>query len=195
MNFINIKQISKEVFKLPDGSFAYTMERALKEYKKIKPVRYTVSDLILFLLYSRDEKMRRRIVLFKELFVLERAVFKNQRIENCKFVPYHYGPYSFYVANKLDNMILSGLIKRQFVAGTNIEEFVLEPKGVKLIKRKYQNLPPRIRNDMEKLRKGLDQYSKRIQEYVYRIPDYARYTDKSLVRHKYKLITWGRSKD
>jgi uncharacterized protein YwgA len=194
MSYIRIEQIGKDAFKLPDGSIAYSMQRAIKEYKKMKPVKYTVPDLIMFLLYSQDKTIRRRIVLFKELFVLEKAVFKNEKIENCRFVPYHYGPYSFYVANKLENMLSSGLIKRKLFAGTNIEEFTLEPKGEKLIKKKYENLSPKIRNDMEKLRKGLDQYSKHIQEYVYRIPEYKKYTDKSLVRHKYKLITWGRSK-
>jgi uncharacterized protein YwgA len=171
------------------------MERAQQEYKKIKPVKYTVIDLILFLLASQPMTIKRRVVLFKELFVLEKGVFKNENIENCRFVPYHYGPYSFYVSNKLDNMIASGLIKKKIITGTNIEEFSIEPRGERLIKKKYENLSPKVKRDMEKMRKGLDQYSKQIQKYVYRIPDYKKYTDKSLVRHRYKLITWGGSRD
>ena len=191
MSIIEIKKIGKSTFRLPDKSIAYTMEKALQEYKKIKPVKYTVSDLILFLLYSQNKSIRRKIVLFKELFVIEQEIFKKENIENCKFVPYYYGPYSFHAANKLKNMISSGLIKKRFVKGTNIVEYVLEPKGERLIRKKYQSLPMRIKNQMEKIRMGLDQYSKHIQEYVYRIPKYERFTDKSLVRQKYKLITWG----
>jgi len=192
MSEIKIEKITKDTFRLPDCSIAYTMKKAIKQYKKIKPVKYTVSDLILFLLYSQDKTIRRRVVLFKELFVMEQEIFKNKNIENCKFVPYHYGPYSFHVSNKLSNLIASGHISTHFVKGTNIIEFVLEPKGEKLIKHKYQRLPNKIKNNLEKLRMGLDQFSKHIQNYVYKLPKYQKYTDKSRIKNHYKLITWGK---
>ena len=49
MSVIEIKKIRKDTFELPDKSIAYTMEKAIEEYKTIKPVTYSVSDLILFL--------------------------------------------------------------------------------------------------------------------------------------------------
>ena len=191
MSVIEIKKIRKDTFELPDKSIAYTMEKAIKEYKTIKPVTYSVSDLILFLLYSQNKSIRRTTVLFKELFVMEQELFKKENTENCKFVPYYYGPYSFHVANKLENLIDAGLISKKSVKNTNIVEFVLEPKGEKLISKKYEVLPMKIKNELERIRMGLDQYSKRIKEYVYKIPKYQKYTDKSLVKGRYRLITWG----
>ena len=108
---IPIIQKSKDMFILPDKSIAYSMKRASIEYEKIKPVEYTASDLILLLLISQDKPIRSKTVLFKELFVFEREIFKKENIENCKFIPYYYGPYSFYMANKLDTLIYFRLIK------------------------------------------------------------------------------------
>ena len=188
---IPIIQKNEEVFILPDKSVAYSMKRASKEYEKIKPVTYTASDLILLLLGSQDKPIRSKTVLFKELFVFEREIFKNQNIENCKFVPYYYGPYSFYIANKLDTLIYFGLIK--ITKKRNLNEYELSQSGKKMIKAKYIKLPIQIRRKMENLRKGLDQHGvQNILKAIYKKPEYQEYIVKSRIAHRYKLITWGK---
>jgi len=192
-DFIPIKQKTKEVFILPDSSIAYSMKRASVEYKKITPVEYTASDLILLLMFSQEQAIRSKTVLFKELFVFERDIFKNQNIENCKFVPYYYGPYSFYMANKLDALVKFGLVEVSI--RRNVTEFKLSKKGKKSIKRKYLELPIQVRRRMEDLRKGLDQHGvQNILKAIYKKPEYQEYIVKSRVAHRYKLITWGKSK-
>ena len=169
------------------------MKRASIEYETIKPVEYTSSDLILLLLFSQDKSIRGKLILFKELFVFEKEIFKNQNIENCKFIPYYYGPYSFYMANKLDTLIQFGLIDVDRVR--NVVEFSLTKEGKKEIKSKYLKLPVPVRRKMEELRKGLDQHGvQNILKAVYNKPKYQDYIVKSRIAHRYKLITWGKTK-
>jgi len=193
MSTSQIKKIAEGVFELPDKTIVYSMKRALQEYKRLKPVDYSVNDLILFLLYAQDKPVRGRTVLFKEIFVLEQQIFKNENMEDCKFVPYYYGPYSFHVANKLQHLISAGLVKQEGKKNTDMEEFSLTAKGKFVIKSKYKKLPTDLQKDLEKLRMGLDQLKTNgILNFVYRY--YPKYIDRSKIRYKYKLITWGKGK-
>jgi uncharacterized protein YwgA len=293
-----VKRINDDVLELPDGSLALSMEKAIKEYRQTKPVKYSINDIILFLFFARYEKsIASRISFFKELFIIEREVFaeflfrwedvpgkdetnlnrflksleiyrdypttrsmipeyKNrtsnkdgtktilfqtynklssitldkydtkatlrsdlQKIqdrwkplyvffvktednklgiykktldyEDCEFLPYHLGPYSFRVANKLENMIQLGIIEVKGKKNTSDEEFRLSSKGRQIIEPKYRKLPKRIMEKLSTLRKGLDQYStKDILRHVYTY--YPQYRVKSKIAHRYKLITWGR---
>jgi len=189
---IQIKRKSKDVFELPDGSIAYTMEKALQEYKKIELMKYSVSDLILFLLYSQEKPLRGKTVFFKEIFYFEKEIFKKENLENCKFIPYYYGPYSFYVSNKLEYLIGSKFIKKTKQHDTGKDELVLTPLGKKTIQRKYNTLSPGVRDNIEKLRKGLDQYGIKILNIIYKDEKYKKYIVKSKISHRYKLITWGK---
>ena len=194
VNVIQIKQKGKEVFELPDGSIAYSMKKALMEYKKIKSVEYTVVELIMLLLFAQDKPIRSKTVLFKELFVFEKEIFKNVNIENCKFVPYYYGPYSFYVASKIQYLIAYGFIEIHRKVRSNVAEYKLTKKGEKIIKLKYIDLPVQVRRKMEELRKGLDQHGvQNILKAIYKKPEYQKYVVKSRVAHRYKLITWGKN--
>lgn len=195
MSVIQIKAKSKDVFELPDGSIAYTMKRALLEYKRIKPVKYTISDLILFLLYSQDKSVRGRTLLIKEIFLMEQEIFKNQNAQDCRFIPYYYGPYSFHVVNKLHNLIIAGLISVKPVKGRKLTEYVLTKKGERMIRSKYKSLPPKIRDALENLRMALDQYgSSKILNAIYLDQKYQQYVIKSKIGNRYKLITWGKGK-
>ncbi len=190
MSVIQIKQKSNDVFELPDGSIAYTMKKALTEYRKIRRVKYTVEDLIMFTLYAQeDTPIRGRTLLFKEIFYFERELFDKKELEDCKFVPYYYGPYSFHVANKLQYLISVGLIEK---GGRKIDEFRLTSKGKKLIKNKYNTITPKIRNKMEDLRIGLDQHGNKILKAIYKRERFRKYVLNSRVSYKYKLITWGK---
>ncbi len=113
-----VQSMGNGAFRLPDGSIAYTMERAVEEQKKIKPVEYTASDLILLLLPSQDKPIVGRTLLFKELFILKKEVPAEEDVEDCKFVPHCYGPYSFYMAFKVREMSGMGLIEVSGAGGT-----------------------------------------------------------------------------
>lgn len=190
MSVIQIKQKGDEVFELPDGSIAYTMRKALVEYKKIKRVKFTTEDLIMFTLYAQEETpIRGRTLLFKEIFYFEQELFNKNELEDCKFIPYYYGPYSFHVANKLQYLLSAGLIER---TGKKIDEFRLTSKGKRHIKNKYNTITPKIRNKMEDLRIGLDQHGNKILKAIYKREKFRKYVLNSKVSYKYKLITWGK---
>lgn len=96
-----VQRIEKGVFRLPDGFVACTAERAAAEYKKIKPVDYAASGVILLLLSSQDKPIASRTLLFKEIFLFERGVLDGENVEGCGFVVHYYGPCSFYMASKI----------------------------------------------------------------------------------------------
>lgn len=189
---IQIKKKGKDIFELPDGSIAYTMKKAFEEYKKLKLVKYTVSDLILFLLYSQDKPIRGKTVFFKEMFYFEKEIFKGENLENCKFIPYYYGPFSFYVANKLNYLIQRNFVKKTKQAGTGKDVFELTSEGKKMIERKYINLPIKVKNRMENYRMRLDQLGMKILNLIYKDEKYKKYIVKSRISYRYKLISWGK---
>ena len=106
-----VQSIGRGAFRLPDGFVAYTAKRAAAEYKKLSPVAYTAADVILLLLSSQDRPVAGRTLLFKELFLFEKEVLAGESVEDCKFVPHYYGPYSFYMACKVREMARRGLIE------------------------------------------------------------------------------------
>lgn len=282
------KKISEGIIQLPDGSIAFSLEKAAAEADKIMPVEYSVNDLILFLLNAQPEKtIRGRTAIFKEIFLMERELFgellfrwehvpgkdehnlrtfldkklnmkwtveakitksqknairifdsnhsstikineektmatltndarhswkplyvffvrikgeeeieilaKKHDLEECKFVPYFFGPYSFHVANKIENLVSIGLINKMGKKNTTTEEFKISSKGRKVIRAKYNNLPSKLRMKLEDMRKGLDQYGvDGILNDVYQ--NYNQFKEKSRIKNRYKLITWGRGK-
>ena len=186
-----VQSMGNGAFRLPDGSIAYTPKRAAAEYKKIKPVEYTASDVILLLLSSQDKPIVGRTLLFKEIFIFEKEVLVGENVEDCKFVPHYYGPYSFYMACMIREMSRTGLIKISKARGT--ASYALTQKGLKKARIRRRAVPPALDAKMKKFRKGMDQHgATRILEAIYRRAEYAMYVEKSRVAHRYKAITWGR---
>ena len=186
-----VQSMGNGAFRLPDGSMAYTMERAIEEQKKIKPVEYTASDLILLLLSSQDKPIVGRTLLFKELFIFEKEVLAEEDVEDCKFVPHYYGPYSFYMAFKILEMSRMELIEISGAGGT--AAYALTRRGLKKARARRRAVPAALDARMRKFRKGLDQHgATHILEAIYRRAEYAEYVVKSRVAHRYKAITWGR---
>ncbi len=278
------KKLESGVFELPDGTIAYSFDKAVEEFRKVKRNDYSVADLILLVLNSqKDYNIRGRTNLFKEIFLVEQDLFseylftwenvpgsevetdhlirfvksrkpdsavdggkvskspngnsvrigevilemnndltrvilrssgssiplyvffvrqlgsslkvyyKISEIEDCQFVPYIYGPYSFHVANTISNLERNDLIERFGFKDTRTEEFRISEKGMRLIRQKYDNLSPKVRAGLEDLRKGLEQYGTHwILNHVYSY--FPQYRAKSRVAHKYKIITWGKGK-
>jgi len=284
-----IKRLSDDVFELPDGSLAYSMKRAAERFPNIKPVDYSVSDLVLFILNSQKGfRIRGRTILFKEIFLMEQEVFseflfnwdqvpgddtskltsflseklgmiwvkearirkmddgkaiaisneqrtiilsinhektnvilrgnmdsytehlynffirespdghlkiyaKTERVEDCKFVPYQFGPYSFHVEDTLENLAMNGLISRSGKKGTTVESFKITPRGSRAIRNKYLSLSTELRQKIGESRKGYEQFSTDgILNYVY--TNYPQYSVLSRIANRYKSMTWGKSR-
>ena len=186
----HVQSMGNGAFRLPDGSIAYTAKRAAEELKKIKPVEYTASDLILLLLSSQDRPIVGRALLFREIFIFEREVLAGADVEDCKFVPHYYGPYSFYMACKIREMSRMGLIEISRAKGT--AEYALTQKGFKKARARRRAVPAGLDASMRKFRKGLDQHgATHILEAIYRRAEYAEYVERSGVAHRYKAITGG----
>lgn len=186
-----VQSIGNGAFRLPDGSVAYTMKRAAEECKKIEPVEYAATDVILLLLSSQDKPIVGRTLLFKELFLFEKEALAGEDVEDCEFVPHYYGPYSFYMAFKVREMARLGLIEVSKRGGTTT--YALTSKGLKKAKARWRTVPAGMRDKMARLRKGMDQHgSTRILGAIYRRAEYARYVEKSRVAHRYKALAWGR---
>ena len=187
----DVQSLGNGAFRLPDGSVAYTAERAAAEFKKLRPVEYTATDVILLLLSSQDRPVVGRTLLFKELFLFEKEALDGENVEDCRFVPHYYGPYSFYMALKIREMARRGLIA--ISGGGGASTYALTSKGLEMARKRRRTVPADLADRMGRLRKGMDQHgTTRILEAVYRRAEYAEYVTKSRVAHRYKAITWGR---
>lgn len=186
-----IRHIGRGAFEMPDGSVAYTMKRAAEEYKKIKPVEYTASDVILLLLSSRDGPIAGRASLFKGLFLLERDVLGGESVEDCLFVPYYRRPHSFYLALKIGEMARRGLIEAGGLG--RAASYALTQKGLERAAARRRTVPAALWARTRELRDGLERRgSSRMLDAACRRTGYAKYAPRSRVAHRYRAITWGR---
>ena len=118
---------------------------------------------------------------------------KTERVEDCKFVPYQFGPYSFHVETTLENLAMSGLISRSGKKGTTMESFKVTPRGSRAIRNKYLSLSSELRRKISESRKGYEEFSTDgILNYVY--TNYPQYSVQSRIANRYKSMTWGRSR-
>ncbi len=151
----------------------------------------TVDELIKLLLSLSDSPIYGRVMFFKELFLLYQELKKNGiKVQDPKFVPYYYGPYSFLVAETLELMEATGQILREGKKNTNSEKFEIKnPERDKFALIVGNELFDRLK----KLRKGWDQLgTEGILRFVYQ--NYPKYKTKSKIKDRYKTITWGRGK-
>ena len=165
-----------------------------KQYKARKYVQHKLTDVILYLLYATQEKpIHGRIAITKQLFLAIKEVFGEENVENPKFVPYRFGPYSFLITHILSNLEYDNLIQVKGRKNTSSEKFFLTEKGVKIAKKKFAKLPKSLQNKLIDRRIGWDQsHIKGLLGYVYN--KYPEFTEKSMIKNRYKSITWGRAK-
>lgn len=164
-----------------------------KKYKVRKHVKHRLTDVILYLLYATPERpIHGRIAMTKQIFLAIKEVLEEKNVENPKFVPYRYGPYSFLVTHIISNLEYDSILSVKGRKNTS-EKFSLTEKGKKIAKRKFAKLPKKLQNELIDRRKGWDQnHIKGILAYVYN--KYPEYTEKSMIKKKYKSITWGRAR-
>lgn len=172
---IKIKRSDDRIIKIEYKKQVLFLELDKDETKVI--LRYETQKIpLLIFQVKKDNKLR---------------VFINNEIENCKFVPYLFGPYSFSVANKITNMISLGLIEKRKTDNTSTPKFFLTKEGENRIREKFDELPDKTKEKLLKLRKGWDQYGRKgILNDVYN--NYSQFTKKSRINNKYKIIKWGK---
>lgn len=162
------------------------------EYTIRDPAVYSLRDVVLLLLYAHSERpICGRIMVTKQVFLAIKEVLGNSHVENPKFVPYRYGPYSFTLAHTLSNMRYDGLIDIRGKKNTQSELFLLTDRGMETASDKFNTLPEGQQSALVDKRKSWDQlHQKGILSYVY--DRYPEYTSNSRITHIYKSITWGR---
>ena len=153
---------------------------------------YSLRDVVLFLLYAHPKRpICGRIMITKQVFLAIKEVLGDAQVENPRFVPYRYGPYSFTLAHTLSNMKYDGLIDVRGKKNTQSEFFLLTDRGKKTANEKFNALATKQQNVLGDKRKSWDQlHQKGILSYVY--DRYPEYTSNSRIAHIYKSITWGR---
>ena len=183
-----------KILKLSDGTEILPYKEAIAIAEKRESPDLLVRDLILLLLYARrDKPIYGRTMLMKQIFLLFEEVLKKfeLKVQNPKFVPYHYGPYSFTVAKVAEDLAFAGYIKIEGKKNTRKERFVITERGIHEIEEKWSKLNEKLKKEIEKHRIAWDQMgTKGILKYVYAY--YPKFKEKSKIREKYNDIKWGR---
>ena len=146
--------------KLSDETEVFSYKEAIAVAKEREVPDLLVRDLILLLLYARKDKpIYGRTMLMKQVFLLFEEILKkyNLKIQNPKFVPYYYGPYSFTVAKVLEDLSFAGYIKIEGKKNSRKERFVLTNLGIREIEEKWKQLDENLRREIENHRISLDQ--------------------------------------
>ena len=163
-------------------------------HRKRSISKYTITDVILYLLYSTSGKpINGRISITKQIFLIIKEILGEEKVEKSKFIPYKYGPYSFLVTEIISNLQYDGLVQVKGRKNSSSEKFIITERGKKAIEKKFNKLSKSIQNKIIDRRKGWDEsHTDGILSYVY--DRYPEYTERSKIKHKYKCITWGKAK-
>ncbi|MDH7509379.1 MAG: hypothetical protein QHH00_08345 [Methanomassiliicoccales archaeon] len=181
--------------KLKDGTPVYSYEEAKEVYKNLAVPKIMADEAILLLLASTRKPIFGRTVMIKELFLLQEEVLKKhfRTVDDMRFVPYRYGPYSFRVAQLLEEMESIRLIERRGRKGTNDEKFSISERGMQHFSRIINKMPPEVLEEIRARRMGWDELGRDgLLRYVYQ--HYPEYKERSELKEKYKEITWGRGR-
>jgi uncharacterized protein YwgA len=129
----------------------------------------------------------------KSIFIaLKEEIDDEILFSKCHFVPYRFGPYSFFVKEILGDLLSSGYVGYSGKKNTNSQKFFLTSKGLAFFD-KLNNRAPKLIEAMQKVRKETDELTIHgLLRYVYNKPEYKKYLDKSAVRSRFEDITWGK---
>jgi len=122
---------------------------------------YLHEFVLIFFGLELEKPIISRIKYQKGLFLFLKELEKRgYKVQDPHFVPHDDGPYSFALANILDELIWSGFIEAKGVHGKETEEFKLTEKGkneaILLIKEKIKEKDLR---DLITFRQSIDQYT------------------------------------
>jgi hypothetical protein len=185
----------KQTLDIKDDKFVkpLSFDEANELLKKITPNDYTVSDLVLILLYAHPDKpIFGRLLFIKEVFLLTKEIIDKEsiKVQDVCFVPYRYGPYSFVLGNVLSNLEFLGYILRTGPKNAKGESFSLTDKGKKVAAPLWDKLSDNIKLKIQDGRIGWDELGREgILRHVYQ--NYHEFTKNSYIKGRYKTISWG----
>jgi uncharacterized protein YwgA len=181
-----------------DGTAVYSFDDLQNHYPEFlsKKNIVLVRDVILLLLsIIPDKPIFGRTMVMKQIFLTYEEIFNKQEIQvqNPKFVPYDYGPYSFLVTQIISDLSFSGFIIVNGKKNSNKESFSLNPKYQSEIENIIKKIPPELLTEIKEKRIGWDQFNTQgILNYVY--DNFPNMKEKSKVKNLYGNITWGLGK-
>lgn len=150
---------------------------------------YTLSDVILFLLYADRKPIKGRIKQQKEVFLALKLVFNELSVQPIHFKKYRYGPYSEEVGNTIDQLVFSNHLE---VSGKKISnDFAVQisPNGMNYIKNKFNELSNDIKKNLQHKREQWDTHSTQgILNIVY--THFPMYREKSVLKNRYGQLDW-----
>jgi hypothetical protein len=189
------KKVSiQDIEEYPNKSIFYSFDKAKEVYQSLKSNKILLPDAMLLLFYAQpDNCINGRISLMKQMFLVTHEIFRPEEVQDAKFIPYHYGWFSFEVMNDLENLIFLGYIIKKGKTNTSLEQFQISPAGKQYITHLFLSLPVFIQNDLREKRKGWDQLGcEGMLKYMY--SKYPESIERSKLKERYKPITWGRAK-
>lgn len=188
--------MSTEYELLEDGTKLYSCKefaRLLADAKQSNKKKVLIGDLILVLLCAHPDKpIFGRTMLIKQVFLLFEEVLSKAdlEIQNPKFVPHNYGPYSFTVMQIVEDLWFSRFISVDGRKNSRKESFKLTLAGVERAKESFNKLSPNLQQNIQDKRVGWDQLgTDGILRYVYE--NYPDMKEKSKIKNRYKEIVWG----
>ena len=150
---------------------------------------YTLSDVILFLLYADRNPIQGRIKQQKEVFLALKLVFDKLSIQPVGFKKYRYGPYSEEVCDTIDQLVFSNHLEVSGKKTSNDFAIRISPSGMKYIKNKFSSLPDDIQKDLQRKREQWDTHSpKGILNVIY--THFPTYREKSVLKKRYEKLDW-----
>lgn len=172
-----------------------TLQEIDEQIRKEKiDFKYTLSDAILFLLYSDRKPIKGRIKQQKEVFLALNLVLDKIPIQPVFFKKHRFGPYSEEVEHTIDQLVFSNHLK---VSGgdkrSNQFSISISPNGMNYIKDKFNELPSNIQEKLEKSREEWDTHTPEgILNVVY--THYPDYLENSVLKNRYQPLDWDDDK-
>lgn len=180
----------QELVRASDKTTFYSYEKAKEVLQTLDVKPFSPRDLIFIILFAQDKPIHGRILLMKEMFLLYQRILLDI-IDDPKFVPYRFGPYSFHLTELIHNLRNDGFVKIEGKPNSRSESFSLTQKGKTHAQKIFDKIPSDTQETIKEKRKGWDQLGvDGILNYVY--THYKSYKEKSVLKNRYKDITWGR---
>lgn len=152
--------------------------------------KYTLSDAILFLLYSDRNPIKGKIKQHKEIFLALNLVLDKMPFQSISFKKHKFGPYSEEVEHTIDQLVFlnhlqtSGGDKR-----SNQFSISISPSGMNYIKDKFNGLPNDVKMNLGKSREKWDTHTPQgILNLVY--THYPEYLENSVLKNRHPRLDW-----
>lgn len=181
--------------KYSDGTMILSWTEAEKLIRVVHRNNFiSVPDMILSTIGDKS-KLYGNTRLQKGIFIaINEKLGKKYTVEECNFVPYRFGPYSFKIAELTSALISAGYVSYSGKKNTNNQAFFLTKQGKARFKTISRQKPEFVKI-MSKLKMEIDEFNiPGLLRYIYNNENYEKYLDRSAVKEKYKDINWGKGR-